>query len=158
GSYQIIVTVHDETGADLELNKSVKVVDATLYAVPAGPQFYEGVRFLGPVVGFLDSNPNGQLEDFSAELRWGDGTPDSAEVTVDRDGTFWVEARHTYATIGPRTMTVIVRDVGGGAMTYTQQISVDNAELIPTAVTTTATEGATFTSAVVATFLDANTH
>lgn len=57
-----------------------------------------------------DGNPFGWAGDFSATIDWGDGTISSGNVVWMSAGHFAVQACHTYANLGPHTLTTTVSD------------------------------------------------
>jgi hypothetical protein len=118
GSYSISVTVTDD---DVPYNTATiggtgTVSDAALTAT--------GVDFLStnPVnrvlATFTDDNPTGPLSDFSATIDWGDGTPVSSGVVAGpTGGPFTVSGNHTYSTLGYKTITINITDIGGSTAT-----------------------------------------
>jgi SdrD B-like domain len=118
GSYSPSVTITDD---DVPYNTATvtatgTVTDALLHAT--------GVDFLStnPVdhnlASFTDDNPTGPLSDFSAVIDWGDGSPTSAGViTGPTGGPFAVAGSHSYSTLGYKTITVHISDIGGSTDT-----------------------------------------
>ncbi|HEU5271331.1 MAG TPA: PKD domain-containing protein, partial [Jatrophihabitans sp.] len=118
GSYPVSVTVTDD---DVPYNTDTvggtgTVTDAVLAAT--------GVDFLStnPVnrvlATFTDANPTGPLSDFTATIDWGDGTPaTSGMVAGPTGGPFTVSGDHSYSTLGYKTITIHITDVGGSTAT-----------------------------------------
>lgn len=118
GAYTALVTVTD---IDNPFNTAtvpdpVTVADASLTAA--------GVCGVSPnpvdqtVATFTDANPRGTVSDFTATVNWGDGTPATTGIiSQSPTGTFAVAGSHTYATLGPKTITVHIVDDGGAQAT-----------------------------------------
>lgn len=118
GNYSPSITITDD---DVLYNTATvistgTVTDALLHAT--------NVDFLStnPVdhnlANFTDDNPAGPLSDFSAVIDWGDGSPTTdGVITGPTGGPFAVAGSHTYSTLGFKTITVHIIDIGGS--TYT---------------------------------------
>src|SRR5205823_459800 len=67
------------------------------------------------VATFFDENPLGGAADFTeVAVSWGDGSPvGSGQVVELADGTFAVQAGHTYTAAGNYPLGVLLKDVGG---------------------------------------------
>ena len=58
----------------------------------------EDAAFSGPVASFTDTGPPGQASDYSATIRWGDGSaPSPGTVIADGHGGFLVSGAHIYS-------------------------------------------------------------
>lgn len=121
-SYQAKVTV-----ADLEVSYNTAtqgftatVGDALLHASGRCP-LYSTNPLNDTVATFTDDNPGATLTDFTATIDWGDGTPETPGVITGPDdhGVFSVAGQHTYAKLGPETITVTINDDGGSQATAT---------------------------------------
>jgi hypothetical protein len=76
-----------------------------------------------PVATFTDANPGGTVADFTASIDWGDGTAASnGPVSGPDGGPFTVTGSHTYATLGPKAITVHILDVGGSTAVALSQL------------------------------------
>ena len=63
----------------------------------------------------------GRLDTHTAFVRWGDGTQSAARVS-ERDGIGAAVADHQYATNGPYTVTITVRDDDGGETSVERRV------------------------------------
>ena len=162
GTYGVTVTITDVGGSTVTVNSTAKVNDAPLAASGLTIQATEGLSFSGTVATFTDADPNGAVGDYTATIRWGDGTSTtSGSIAADAVSGFDVNGTHTYADLGTYTITVTITD-GSGESTVTHSTAtakstadVSDADLNATGTTITPVEGASFTG-VVATFTDAN--
>jgi len=123
GSYPASVTVTDD---DVAYNTATVEVAGT---VADAPIVATGLDFLStnPVnrslATFVDRNPTGPLADFSATIDWGDGTPSSSGVvTGPTGGPFTVSGNHTYSSLGYKTITIRVTDIGGSTDTAVDHV------------------------------------
>jgi hypothetical protein len=63
------------------------------------------------------------VSDYSATINWGDGTASSAgTISAGSGGQFAVSGSHTYAALGPHTVTVTIANVCGSTATATTSI------------------------------------
>jgi hypothetical protein len=119
----------------------------------------EGAAFSGPVGSFTDpGNPLQVAGDFTSSIDWGDGTTTTGTVSGPTGGPFTISGSHTYADEGTFTVLATFSDDPPSTLTnisITSTATVSETDtLVPgTAVTASATEGATFTGTV-ATFAD----
>jgi SdrD B-like domain/PKD domain len=118
GNYPISVTVTDD---DVPYNTATVGGTGTVTDAPLAAT---GVDFLStnPVnqvlANFTDSNPTGPLSDFGATIDWGDGSPASSGVVAGpTGGPFTVSGTHSYATLGYKTITIHISDIGGSTAT-----------------------------------------
>ena len=88
----------------------------------------EGVPLPGTtIVGtFTDANTFATPADFTDQVDWGDGSPESTGVIVATatPGVFNVEAGHTYAKLGGYTTLVTIHDDGGSQVIVTGSATV----------------------------------
>jgi hypothetical protein len=113
GAYTITVSVSDIDTALFNTTTATTgavVGDASLTA--AGRDANTTNPFNGLVATFTDANPNGSLSDFSATIDWGDNTSSTGTISQS-SGAFVVGGAHTYANLGPYTVTAHICDVGG---------------------------------------------
>lgn len=118
GSYSPSVTITDD---DVPYNTATVIPTGT---VTDAPLHATNVDFLStnPVnqnlANFTDDNPAGPLSDFSAVIDWGDGSPTTdGVITGPTGGPFAVAGSHTYSTLGFKTITVHIIDIGGSTDT-----------------------------------------
>lgn len=65
------------------------------------------------VAVFQSSDPTATAADFTATIKWGDGTTNAGTVTEDASGVFHISGTHTYLTAGTFTPAVTLRDING---------------------------------------------
>ncbi|HLJ95654.1 MAG TPA: DUF4214 domain-containing protein [Gemmataceae bacterium] len=70
--------------------------------------------FTGVVATFSDSDPNGNANDFTATINWGDGHFSNGTITKNAQGGFDVSGTNTYAVPVNFTIDVDIADFGGG--------------------------------------------
>jgi hypothetical protein len=75
----------------------------------------QGLAFDGPLASFIDTSSTDTAADFDVSIDWGDGAPASVGSVTGSSGTFEVNAVHTYATVGPFTVTTSVTDTRSGS-------------------------------------------
>lgn len=132
---------------------AARVADAALTFNGAPISGSVGSTFSGTVATFTDANPQATSGDYSATIRWGDGT--SAAGTLSGTGPFTITGKHAYTTSGNFTVTTDIRDVGGSSVSGTSSATVSQYPLTGSPANISGSEGATF-SGTVATFTDAN--
>lgn len=111
------------------------ISDLSISPVPVGtavPVSTEtGTSFNGPVATFTDAASGLTPSDFTASVDWGDGSAlDNSTTITESDGTFTVDASHTYATAGSFTATVSITDEN--AVTTTVSSPVEVADVVVT--------------------------
>ena len=117
GSYPLTVSVLDDGGATTTLTGAATVTDAALTAT-GNPNLLSTNPVTNlPVATFTDANPGGTIADFTASIDWGDGATSAGTVSGPTGGPFTVTGTHTYATLGPKTITVYIVDDGGATAT-----------------------------------------
>ena len=118
GTNTIKVTVADSQGGQATATGTASVADAALQA--AGKSILSASSsFSGVVATFTDADPNGTVSDYSATINWGDGASSAGTVSSGGGGQFAVSGSHTYAALGPHTVTVTIADVGGSTAAAT---------------------------------------
>jgi PKD repeat protein len=121
GSYKVTVTIKDVGGSMASATRTAKVADAPLHG-SAGRQVVRGA-FAGKIATFTDSDPAGQLSDYSANINWGDGKTTAGRI--GRGATFRVGGHHRYGKPGVYRVTITIKDVGGArAIVHTQLVIV----------------------------------
>jgi hypothetical protein len=116
GTYTIAVGVHDDGGSTATLSGTATVADGSL-AATGNPNLLSTNPLSGTLATFTDVNPLATTADFTATIDWGDGTTSTGAVTGPTGGPFTVSGSHTYATLGPETVTVHIVDDGGSKAT-----------------------------------------
>jgi hypothetical protein len=154
GSYAVTVSVVDAGGSLAEAGSTANVGDAALTADGNSVASIEGSPFSGIVATFTDANPNATAAEFSATIKWGDGSTSVGLVEGNGAG-FNVSGTHTYAEEGSYAISVRIADVGGSSATAGSTVQVTDAALNSSAVPIASVEGAPF-SGVIATVTDAN--
>jgi len=115
GTYTTVVTVTHDSAPASGGQQTATIADASLTAT-AGPPISAVVGSPIPmrtVATFTDANPNSTVGDFAAMIDWGDGTQSVGAVSAGRGGGFAVTGSHTYARVGPNSVTVSISDDGG---------------------------------------------
>jgi hypothetical protein len=116
GEYATTTTVVDDGGSRVTVSGLAQVADAQLAA--NGIDGYSTNPVDRTLATFTDANPGGTTADFTATIDWGDGsTPSAGTVTGATGGPFAVSGAHTYATLGPKTVTIHIVDDGGSTAT-----------------------------------------
>jgi hypothetical protein len=171
GTYPVSVTINDTgdrngvTGSTVTAVTTFIITDAPLLVAPIAPtSAVEGQSFSAAVGAFTDANPEATVEDFSATINWGDGTPaTTGTVSQQAGGTFIVSGSHTYAEESPAgtpyAITFTVQDVGGSTLAAAagSAVAVADAPLNGNGLALAGTEGAALPAGtVVATFTDAD--
>jgi hypothetical protein len=153
-------------------NSTAQVGDAAL--TPISDSLYglvEGASYSGVVGSFSDADPGATASDFTALVKWGDGSTTTVTSTlsggaqiVANGSNFDVKATHTYGEEHGYNITIVVTDNGDGrttldptdsTTTINSTANVSDASLTPSNKVITPVEGASFTGAV-ATFSDAD--
>lgn len=117
-----------------------------------------GTAFSGPLAVFADSNTNSPAGDFTATIKWGDGSNDTSGSVTGSDGQFTINGNHTYAQDGSFLVTVTIQD-DSGLPDAAEKVVSSNATVMPpagftaTGTSLSGTEG-TAVSGTVATFTD----
>jgi hypothetical protein len=93
------------------------VQDASLTSTGRAVSGTAGQSFTAVVAHVNDTNPGGNLNDFSAQIAWGDGTTSAGSVTFAAGGGFDITSTHTYAAAGSYTVSSSVTDRGGASTT-----------------------------------------
>ncbi len=123
GSYTITVTISHEGAPTASATSAATVADAALtVGTPAVPTTFINTS-TSLSLNFSDSDPNGTVADYTATIVWGDGS--SSGGTISGPGPFTVAASHTYASLGNKSGTVTVADVGGATTSATFTVTVN---------------------------------
>lgn len=102
-------------------------------------------------------SPYGALRaaDFTATVDWGDGRKSVGVLTDSGSGGVVVSGSHTFLHAGTYSVHTVLRDAHGNAVSVTTPVSVADAPLTVTRITSTQVTGIPFTAAL-ASFTDAN--
>ncbi len=73
---------------------------------------------------FTDSDPNGNLSQYSGTINWGDGTTSGGSFTTNPSGGFAFGGTHVYSAPGTYSITVSIHDVGGAGASATTTLVV----------------------------------
>ena len=140
GIYSVSLTVNDEGGGSDTVIQDVTVLNVAPDVVAAAASDHivnEGETYLLKELSFSDPGYDcpacvpPTVEDFTAEINWGDGTIEPGDVTefpgsegVDTTGT--VDGDHVYADNGLFIVTVTVTDDDGGFDSFGYVVTVLN--------------------------------
>ncbi len=179
GNIALSVTETSSIGSapnSASISQPITITDAPLSATNVGTIHpTEGQAFTGTLATFTDTDPNGVLGEYAANINWGDGQSSVGVITQPGGAghAFVVTGTHTFAEEGtfsasntpPNPVSVTIVDTDGhnppagtrATATVTDTAIVGDATLTPLPLTTpfTSTEGSAGTG-VVATFSDAN--
>jgi hypothetical protein len=113
------MTLRDQGGAFRTATTSATIADAPLTA--QGTNIVTLNPFSGTVATFTDADPHGTVSDYTATIAWGDGSSSAGTVTAN-GSSFAVNGSHSYAVLGPYTITVQISDAGGASASATTSI------------------------------------
>jgi hypothetical protein len=120
GTYPLAMHVLGLGGADVTVPGSVIVSPASLTAEATfGSDLLSGRSFSGPLARFRDGNPLAEASDYSALIRWGDGSETAGVVTGPTGGPWAVAGSHAYAGDGPFGVEIVLTGPAGAAATAT---------------------------------------
>ena len=128
GGYPISVRILDDGGSTADAQATATIADAAL-AATGNPAFVSTNPVNHTLATFTDEDPAATTADFtsgggSTTIDWGDGATSAGAVTGPTGGPFTVGGAHTYAALGPYTITVTVVDDGGATATATTHVIV----------------------------------
>ncbi|HEV2012747.1 MAG TPA: hypothetical protein VGR77_02510 [Candidatus Dormibacteraeota bacterium] len=118
--YSIKVTAKDDGGSTATDNLTVNVSDAKLTAVTPPKTFVAAAaQASSPVVASFKDAAGSQAKaaDYTATIKWGDGTSSSGTATQTAAGAFNVSGTHTYSSAGTKSLTITVTDEEGQGQT-----------------------------------------
>ena len=124
GSFALTVTVNDSGKLTVSGSSSATVADAALtltyfLAGRLGPQS------AGLAATFTDADPAGQVSDYTATIKWGDGTTSTVTIVKYQRGPgFALAGLHRYVKVGGYTVTLTVIDNGGSQLSKTTNVIV----------------------------------
>ncbi|HEY5988727.1 MAG TPA: hypothetical protein VIV12_20450 [Streptosporangiaceae bacterium] len=118
----------DDPGGPAIASQIATVTDAPLTAA-GSPDFVSTNPVSGTLATFTDANPGATTSDFtsgggSTTIDWGDGHASSGTVTQTGSGQFAVSGTHTYAALGPDTITITITDDGGSTASAKTHVTV----------------------------------
>jgi hypothetical protein len=125
GTYTTTVTLKPQQTPAETATGTANVADAPLAATALSLSATVGDPLDGPVATFTDADPAGTASDYTVTIDWGDGSaPANGTVAPNASGGFDARGAHTYATPGPKTATVAVKDSGGASSTASSTVTV----------------------------------
>lgn len=100
--------------------------DAPLVAKGTSPaDVVAGQSWTGVVATFSDTSPLSPISNYSAIIRWGDGSIEKATgITKNAAGVLEVTGEHTYQTPGRKVAQVLIRDLGTSSTTAVTPIQI----------------------------------
>ena len=111
GSYTISVLVQQApSGSQASGGGTATIADAALTAT--GMRLSTSKTVHTVVATFSDADPGGTAADYTASIRWGDGTTTTGSIAPSGTG-FSVTGSHVYHKSGTFTISVAIRDAGG---------------------------------------------
>jgi hypothetical protein len=131
--YTVTVNVADDGGSTTSATGTVTVADASLTAT-GSPSFVSTNPVSNTLATFTDQNLGATTADFtsvasggnggSTTINWGDASTSAGTVTPTGPGQFSVSGTHTYAALGPYTITITIVDDGGNTATAVTHVIV----------------------------------
>ncbi|MDX2035974.1 MAG: peptidylprolyl isomerase [Isosphaeraceae bacterium] len=123
-SVQILDTISNTTAST---SGSLTVTDAALTSSFQAPSPLPGTRAVaGTVAVIQDANLQGQPQDLSATIAWGDGTTTQGDVIQQTVGVFEIQGSHDYGTLGSFEATVTITSQGGASTIASGTILIGN--------------------------------
>lgn len=153
GTKSPVVTIAHDTAASITATASVVVSDTAVVTTPVTLSGVEGTSQTFDVATFIDPAGAESIGDYSATINWGDGSVTSNASLSLNAGVFTVSGTHTYAEEGTNSPIATISHDTAASVTITASVAVTDANLVATAATLTATEGAA-QALNVATFTD----
>jgi hypothetical protein len=161
GVYTASIVIADEDGSTASAQDTITVTTETDAALTATGQNISAtalVPFSGVIATFIDDDPAGNADDFTASIDWGDGQTSPGFVRAGASGGFEVTGTHTYPVAGNYSTTASIVDTAGSTASATGSAEVAaNTDLPLTAAggSLSCIEQSEF-SGIVATFTDAD--
>jgi subtilase family serine protease len=155
GTLTVATFVLATNGSTGTIISPVQVADAPLIGISTTVQATEGQAVGNATVAeFTDTDPNGVLSDYSAQVNFNLGNGSNATVTGQilpvSGTTFKVVASSgaPYSSFGNLPITVVVNDAGGASVTINSTANVALGPISVTGTTIQETAGAAFTAAI----------
>jgi hypothetical protein len=155
GTYPVTVSIQDVGGSKTVVKSSIVVADAPLSVQGRMFQLVEGGVFSGVIATFTDANPLSSAGDFSATIRWSDGTTSAGLITADPQTGFDVSGSHAFP-LGTSSISVTITDVRGATARGGSIADVTDAPLSASGAVVVAVEGLAAVNLRVATFVDSD--
>ncbi|OLE54494.1 MAG: hypothetical protein AUG51_07860 [Acidobacteria bacterium 13_1_20CM_3_53_8] len=103
-------------GVDLAVTDDFAYAEPTAVSTGININAIAGAPVTARVASFTDTDPNGQLSDYTATIDWGDSTTSAGTITPNASGGLDVTGTHTYVATGTFTVTTSIRDTGGSSI------------------------------------------
>lgn len=117
GSYNVVVTVTDQSNHTVTAADAIDVADAPLLAVGSRVHVSQGLVATNvTVASFVDTGGADAVGEYTTTIDWGDGTTSTGTVSLSH-GTLNVVGSHTYAAAGQYPVKVTIQDEGGATAT-----------------------------------------
>jgi hypothetical protein len=162
GQFTISTTMSEDGGATATAKVTVTVqinVENSTPVVTGGFTFAatEGLASSDQTVAtFTDPGGDTNVQDFSADIDWGDGTSATGTITLDAStGVFTVKGSHTFAEEGTDNISGTIHHQMASAAPVNSTADVADANLTAQGTSLTTEEGVAVNGTVV-TFTDAN--
>jgi hypothetical protein len=120
GSHTITVKITDvdNTSNTATATTPAVVSDAALHA--KGVSRRATGTFRGVIATFTDNDPAGTVSDYTASIKWGDGSTSSGTISAG----FKVSGTHRYRRTGTYKVTVTIKDAGGSTVTTASTVTI----------------------------------
>ncbi len=115
GTYSGTVTYSTDCTPNGTVTFVATVADAGLSAVGVDVSATARQSFTGVVSHFFDADPQGTVNDYGAQIAWGDGSHSAGTISSSPSGGFDVTGTHTYQSAGQATVDVTITDLGGSS-------------------------------------------
>ncbi len=157
GSHPIKIALTElAIGTPMQLNQMASVRNAPLTGQPILITQTEGQSKPSMVALFNDNNPQGRTGDYTAKIKWGDGTTTDGTIASRAGGGFEVMGTHAYAKAGDYGISVLIQDNAGQQLQVSSKSTVNDAPLTGFGTLLTLTEKVASGQLKLGTFFDAN--
>jgi hypothetical protein len=113
GPHTITITIKDKAGASVVVTNVADVADGKLTAQGQNLKPVENQIFHGAVSSFTDSDPNGQPNDYAAQINWGDGTQTRGSVAFSGSAALtWDGFASSFFAIGNSDNLTVISPTG----------------------------------------------
>jgi hypothetical protein len=126
GTYPIVVGQGSLADANYQctfVNGTLTVTAAPLSAAAVNFTATAGAPYTGAVATFINADPFGSINSYSASLAWGDGSVSAGVISDLGNGTYQVSGQHTYAGQGSDVVSVTISHKLGYTTTATVHAS-----------------------------------